>query len=135
MAAFADIVLADGQATPANKTFNVKKTVGTVSQWEERSGGIPIGFAKLQSETKDSDTVRRVKITVAVPVLEAVAGVNAQGFTPAPASAFIVRGSVEFILPNRTNTQNRKDILAFVKNALANATLASLVTDGQEIAG
>lgn len=135
MPAFADIVIKDGAATPVDKTFSVKKTVGTVSVWEERSSGIPVAYTKLQSETKESDTVRRVKLSVSLPVLEAVAGVNAQGYTPAPAVAFMLRGNVEFILPQRCSTQNRKDIAAFVKNALAHATFTSLILDGAEIAG
>lgn len=135
MPAFADIVIKDGSATPSDKTFSVKSTVGTVSKWEERSSGVPVAFAKLQSETKDSNSVRRVKLAIAVPVLETVSGVNAQGYTPAAAVAFIVRGNVEFILPQRCSLQNRKDVLAFVKNALAHATFQSIIQDGSEIAG
>lgn len=135
MPAFADIVINDGATTPVAKTFSVKKTVGTLSMWEERSSGIPVAYTKLQSETKDSDTVRRVKLAIALPVLETVSGVNAQGYTPAASVAFTVRANVEYILPQRCSLQNRKDINAFIKNALAHATFQTVIQDGSEIAG
>lgn len=135
MATFADIVLADGSATPVNHTFKTKTSSGRVAIWEDRVSGIPVSYGKLSVETKDNDTVRRVKLSVAIPTLEAAAGANKDGFTPAATVAYIHRVNVEFLLPQRGIVQNRKDILAYLKNALSNTVLAAIITDGDEIAG
>lgn len=135
MANFADISLNDGQATPVAHIFKVKKTVDTLSSWEDRSGGVAIGYIRLSSQTKDNADVRRVTLKVAMPTLEAVSGANPSGFTPAPKVAYTTLGTVEFVIPQRSSAAEKKNILAYVKNALLNATLASLVTDGEEIAG
>lgn len=135
MASFADIVLNDGQGTPAPHTFKVKKTVDTLSSWEDRAGGIAIGYSKLTTQTKDNADVRRVSIKIVVPTLEAVSGANPSGFTPAPKVAYTCQGTTEFVLSQRASAQEKKNIKAYMANALANAILASLVTDGEEIAG
>lgn len=133
MATFADITLADGLATPVNHTFKAKTCSGRVAVWEDRVSGIPVGFNKLSVETKDNDIVRRVRFSIAVPTLEAVAGANDRGFTPAATVAYVHRFNGEFLLPQRGVALNRKDMLAYVKNALSNAVLAAIITDGDEI--
>lgn len=135
MASFADISLADGLATPVAHIFKTKTSSGRLAVWEDRVSGIPVGYSKFSVETKDNETVRRVKLSVAVPTLEAVSGANNAGFTPAATVAYIHRVNVEFMLPQRGILQNRKDILAYVKNALANPVLAAIIADGDEIAG
>jgi len=135
MASFADISLADGLATPETHTFKTKTSSGRAAIWEDRVSGIPVGYNKLSVETKDNETVRRVKLSVAVPTLEAVAGANNAGFTPAATVAYIHRANVEFMLPQRGTPQNRKDILAYVRNALTDAVIAAIISDGDEIAG
>lgn len=135
MAAFADIILADGQATPVNHTFKVKTCVGTKARWEDRVTGIPLAYGVLSSETSESAAVRRIKMSIAIPTLEAVSGANPNGFTPAPAVAYTHRINVEFLLPQRGSQAERKSALAFVKNALLNSVLAGIITDGDEIAG
>lgn len=135
MASFADISLADGLADPQPHTFKTKTSSGRVATWEDRVSGIPVGFNKLIVETKDNETVRRVKLSLAVPTLEAVSGANNAGFTPAATVAYIHRVNVEFMLPQRGISQNRKDILAYVKNTLADSVIAAIITDGDEIAG
>ena len=135
MATFADILLADGSATPENHIFKTKTSSGRVATWEDRVNGIPVGYNKLIVETKDNDVVRRVKLSLAVPTLEAVSGANSSGFTPAATVAYVHRVNVEFMLPQRGIAQNRKDILAYIKSALSDTTLAAIITDGDEIAG
>ena len=135
MASFADIALADGLATPVSHTFKTKTSSGRLAVWEDRVNGIPVGYNRLSVETKDNDTVRRVKLSIAVPTLEAVSGANSSGFTPAATVAYTHRVNVEFMLPQRGIPQNRKDILAYLKNSLSSPTLAAIITDGDEIAG
>lgn len=135
MASFADIVLNDGQATPVAKTFKVKLNDNMVSVWEQRDLGVPIGYAIVRVQTKDTATVRKVSVSVSVPTLEAVSGANLSGFTPAPKVAYTHRANAEFILPQRGTTQERKNVKAFLTSLLGNATVASMINDGEEITG
>lgn len=135
MPTFADIILNNGEPTPVAKTFKVKLNDNRVSTWEDRSLGIPVGYAIVRLQTSESDTVRKVKISVACPTLEAVAGANGSGFAPASAVAYVHRCTTEFILPQRGTLAERKNILAFMLNALANATIVAVVRDGDEISG
>lgn len=135
MATFADIILNNGAATPVAKTFKVKMNDNMTSLWEERSGGIPLGYALLKVQTKDTQTVRKVMIWIAIPTLEAVAGANGAGFTPAAKVAYTHRSYQEFILPQRGTLDERKNLIAFHTNGLSNTTVKTVVQDGEEITG
>lgn len=135
MATFADLTINDGAATPVARTFKVKKTVGTKSSWEERSGGVPVGYWRLDSETRDTSELRRVKLHVVLPVLEAVAGTNPSGFVPAPAVAYSNFFNLEFGMSQRSSQLDRNHLYAICKNALNQAIFGSMITAGDEIAG
>lgn len=133
MPAIADLVLADGLATPVNHTFSVKSIVGVTASFEDRVSGVQVGYGKLTQQTSQSKNgIRRVKLAFSIPVLEAVSGSNATGFTPAAKVAYSTEVDVEFRISERAIVQNRKDIVAFLKNALSNANIASIIIDGAE---
>lgn len=136
MASFANIVINDGQAAPVAHTFAVKSNDARISKYEDRSGGIPVGYGKLMAAVSDiNKNNRRIEFSIEVPVLEAVSGANPSGFTPAAAVAYFNKVTVSFTTNNRSTTQNRKDLLAYVKNLLALSMTASIVVDGEEISG
>ena len=136
MASFSNIVIADGSATPAPHTFAVKSNDNRVSRYEDRAGGIPLGFGKLTAAISDvNKNNRRIEFTIEVPILEAVSGANPSGFTPAASVAYYNKVVIGFVTNNRSTTQNRKDLLAFAKNLLGLATVSSIVVDGEEISG
>lgn len=135
MATFADIILNNGEATPVAKTFKVKANDMGLSVWEERSGGIPIGFTTVKLQTKDSANLRKVMLWIELPTLEAISGANVAGFTPAQKRAYIHRSYQEFFLPMRGTLAERKNLVAFHTNFLANATISSVVREGEEITG
>lgn len=135
MATFANIVINDGQATPVAHTFSVKTNDQRVSIYEDRSGGIAVGYGRIRITTSDSDVIRRVKANIAIPTLEAVSGANPAGFTPAAQVAYTTQFNGEFLIPQRATLQEKKNIFAYAKNALALALFGSLVQDGEEITG
>lgn len=136
MASFANIVINDGATTPVTHTFAVKSNDNRISRFEDRAGGVPIGYSKLAVLISDiNKNNRRVEVTFEVPVLEAVSGANPSGFTPAAAVAYYNKATVTFVTNNRSTTQNRKDLLAYVKNQLALALMTSIIVDGEEISG
>lgn len=135
MALFANVTLNDGQATSVPHVFAVKSNDNQVSTFEDRVGGVPIGFGKLIVRTSETTEQRTVKVDILVPVLEAVSGANAAGFTPPAKVAYQNLGKLEFRTSLRSTLQQRKDIVAYVKNAASLALIGSLVADSEEISG
>jgi hypothetical protein len=66
-------------------------------------------------------------VKIVTPVLEQVAGSGVTGYTPPPAKAFDLVFIGEFILPERATLAQRKDILAFAKNALGHVVSQNAV--------
>lgn len=135
MTLFADLTINDGKATPVAHIFKVKLNDNMVSLWEDRVGGVPVGYGIVKMTTKDTATVRKVEIAIAIPTLEAVSGANPAGFTPAPKVGYTHRANIEFILPQRGSVAERVDILAYAKNFLALAMSTAVITTGEEITG
>lgn len=135
MAVFANIVLNDGAATPVAHTFAVKSNDNSVTTFEDRVGGVPIGYGKLIFRTSETSEQRTVKVDIVVPVLEAVSGANAAGFTPPAKVAYQNIGKLEFRTSLRSTLQQRKDLVAYVKHAAALTLLSSIVADSENISG
>lgn len=128
MAAFANLVLADGQTTPVNKTFTPTGLVPT-PKWQDKTGGIAIGMPEVTMKDSMSNSVDgsyKLRAEVKLPVLEVISGADG-GYTPSPKVAYTCWGIVEFTFPKRSVLQNRKDVQAFVKNLLANAVMTTAV--------
>jgi len=119
------LVLNDGQTTPVAKTFSARGADMSLATWKDISSGIAIGNPVITLSNKDSEGnngVYRVEARVTLPVLEVISG-DAQGYTASPKIAYKMFGKVELVSPNRATLQNRKDLLAFVKNLLAHAVM------------
>lgn len=135
MASFKNLTLNDGAATPVAHIFATKSNDNQVSVYEDRVGGVPIGYAKNIIRISETTEQRTIKVDIVVPILEAVSGSNASGFTPAAKVAYQNIGKLEFRVSARSTTQQRKDIVAFVQNMAADALLSSLVVDTESISG
>lgn len=143
MPALASITIDDGQATPVAHTFSPSgPDKNGVNYLYDRSGGIAIGFPNIAldlrepvagAKTSDSSRVYRAKIKVVMPVLEVTSASTGTGIQPAPTKAYEAAFVGEFILPERSTLQNRKDILAYAKNLLADSVVTSLVRDLESI--
>lgn len=147
MPALAAITVNDGQATPVAHTFNpVGPDVNGVSSFVDRSGGIAIGFPRIDISLREplkakgagsaSDGKSRIfkgVITIGVPTLETTSPTTGTGIQPAPTIAYVVAARLEFYLPERSTLAERKNLLAYVKNALAHATCTSVLQDLESI--
>jgi hypothetical protein len=143
MPAFTALSVNDGAAAPVAHTFSqvsLDQAVG-IARYADRSSGIAIGYPTVtlqitypsaKGRVSDPSRVVRVKANVELPIMEVLSG-NDAGYTPAPTIAYVMRGHTEFILPERSSLQNRKDIFAYVKNLLANAAVTALVQDQEAI--
>jgi len=136
MTAIAALTLANGESTPANKTFNpVSIDAAGVARWADRSGGIALGYPVVTFALKSpSKTSRAYKVTakVQLPVLEQTSASTASGIQPAPTLAYNLLANVEMVLPERSTLAQRKDMLAFLRNYLANATVITAAVENFE---
>lgn len=145
MPALASLVINDGAATPVAHTFNPSgPDKNGVNYFYDRSGGIAIGFPSVSLDLKEppvapagtsskSNRVYRASVKVTMPVLEVTSASTGTGIQPAPTKGYDLVFKGEFIIPERSTLQNRKDILAYAKNALAHTFVTSLVNDLESI--
>lgn len=129
MSALANIVIAD--SVPVNRTFApVNIDPAGVAKLADRSSGIAIGFPILtmsvRSPNKGSKTYKVVGKLV-TPILEVTAPSTSTGIQPAPTKAYDLLATIEFVLPERSTALERANLLALMKNFLANANMTNAV--------
>jgi hypothetical protein len=122
MPAITSIILADGQNTPVNKTFEVvtaQQGADAPAVWAERSGGTYASFKNMTMSVRraQNSTSTKVVLRIKDPTVDPVTG----------AVKLNTLVAIDFTLPDAANLQNRKDILAYAKNLLANAVVADAV--------
>lgn len=144
MPALASFAINDGAATPASHTFSPTDVKEGLATWHDRSGGIVIGYPKIstqlkfpssarQGEASKANRVCRVSAKVVLPVLEVTSPSTDTGIQPAPTKAYDVTCNMEFLLPERSTLQDRKHILAYVKNFLNTTLVTAVVQDLEAI--
>lgn len=145
MPVLAPITINDGKATPVAHTFNPSgPDKNGVNYFYDRIGGIAIGFPVISLDLREptaaaagtaskANRVFRATCKVVVPVLEVTSASTGTGIQPAPTKAYDLTFRGEFIIPERATLADRKDILAYAKNALAHAFVTSLVQDLESI--
>lgn len=124
MPAISAVTLADGQATPANHSFEVgssQQSDSLPASWYDRSGGTFSSFKSITALVKRNPRTQSTKVSMRItdPMLDATSGVLKHK----------TLATVEFVLPDSATVQNRQDILAYAKNLLADASVGSMVTD------
>lgn len=144
MSAVAPIVVSDAQATPENHSF-IPLGQDTKGVWwfeDQQSGTAPIGWNRMSIAITrpsnpapgavSSDRLSRVKLSIHTPVLETLSN-NSAGFTPSPTVAYIPRVNVEFLLPDRANGQNRKDLRRYAIGLLGDDQVINAVENLQSV--
>lgn len=139
----ANIILADGQATPVDHTFApTQDAKNGNSIFLDRSGGIAAGYPTMVINLREPDpafTVRKdasrlfkSDVRIIVPTLETISN-NSAGYTPAPSAAYACMGRLQMFMPERSTTQERKNLQAYMRNWLAHAVANSLYQDNEGI--
>lgn len=134
MTAFVNITLNDGQATPVAHTFAARRITEGIAKWQDVSSGVAVGFptvtASLREPVKGSKVpVYRAEIVITVPKLETVNASTYNGITPAPTKAYDCVAKLTLLLPERSETAVRKDMRAYLANALAQADIKTMIED------
>jgi len=142
MPAFAAMTINDSAAVA--KTFNPVKIENNVAIHQDQSGGVPILFPtiglslKMPTPAKNGEVssantrVCRSIMTVDLPTGETL-GTSGSGYTPPPTVAYVNRAKLEVISPERSTLTNRKDVRAFVYNALNLSYTKNVFEDLQAI--
>lgn len=124
MAQATAITINDGQATPVAVTFNPEQVTPALSVFADRAAGISSGYRRLKvrsSFATGKSVVNRAQLDIEYPVLQTVNGVSTVAYT--------LRGKVEVIEPDQCTDAERKNLYAFIKNALANPLIQGALRD------
>lgn len=124
MAQAANIVLADGQATPVNVTFAVEDVKSGIATFADRSTGIASRFPRLTVRYKGASgtTPAKTSFAVSMPIFGTLPS-GAQGVI------YTLRGSVNLDLPDGCTDAERKNFYAFIRNGLANTLVQGNMRD------
>jgi len=118
------IILDDGAATPVATTFSPEKVTPEISVFADRLSGISLAFRRLRcafSPSTPNRPTNRSMYEVIVPVTNVVDGVTVVAFT--------MRAKLEFVLPDGSTDQQRKDLYAFMLNGMSNALVRGNLRD------
>ena len=138
MPAIANIVIADGQPTPVNRTFApLMVDKNGVAFHENRATGIQVGFDILSIGLRRASKTQpqnKLSVKLQLPTLEVTSPSTASGIQPAPTQAYACTAFVEFVLPDRSTAQNREDLVVLLRNALtAGGAIATCVENLESI--
>lgn len=137
MPQIANIVINDATSpTPVAHTFAPVSQGGSDCSLADRSGGISVGYPTISvsmSLPSKSSRLYKTRLKVALPVLENVTNSTVSGIAPAPTLSYTMTADMTFFMPERSTLQNRKDIIAYAKNALANALITSVLENNETI--
>lgn len=132
MSQVSNIVINDGATTPVAHTFSPSRVAPDLVTYQDRSAGVVAGFNILTIGTRFADKkngAQKVTVRIALPTLAVTAPTTTTGIQPVPTAAYECFANIEFVLPSPSSVQNRKDLLAFVKNSIAHAVIQSAVVD------
>jgi hypothetical protein len=131
MAAIANMTINDGATVPVAHTLT-PITSGINTSWRDTVATLPVNgqvALRLNMKADSGSGLNKVKIVLDVPSLEVITGSSTQsGYQAPPRVAYSNRINIDFILPSRGTLQNRKDLLALIKSALADTQIEDAIT-------
>lgn len=128
MSAISSIVINDGMGVPVAHTFAPAKASDDFAQFEDRVSGIYVGYNKLtlslqrpKGPANVSNRNLKGSIKIETPKMETTSNNTIAGIAPAPTISYRPVVELNVTFPDRCNLQDRKDLLAYIKNVLSNA--------------
>lgn len=116
----APVILTDAESSPVDHTFAPADIKDGVAKYQDRSGGVPIGYPTVTFSVRDASKTNpntKVVLKLVDPKLNDMSP-NDDGFTPSPTVANACTLTVEGIFPGDSTLQARKNILAMLVDAL-----------------
>jgi hypothetical protein len=138
----ANIVLADAQGTPVNHTFIPKgRDANGVFWFEDQSQANAVGFWRISFEIKQppppsagtasDQRTTRVKVGLHEPILANITNSTVSGVEPSPQVAYVDRAFTEYVMPERSSLQNRKDLRKMNYNLQNDSQVVAVVENLQ----
>lgn len=131
------IVLTDAASTPVARSYYVlPPQKNGILAWIDRTQAVLKGANRLTLEQRESSratNARKVHWKLETPVLEQTSASTSTGIQPAPTLAYTLLATIEFVLPDRSSLQERKDLLAQVRDLIDEAIVTAQVQDGDLI--
>ncbi len=138
MSAAVNIVLADALATPVNHTFiPLGKDDKGVFWFEDQSQASALGYWKISFDfrrpgpakagTNSQNRTIRAIVGLHEPVLETLSNSTVSGIVPAPTLSYTPRVFGEYVMPERSSLQNRKDLRKMFANLMTNQQVIDMV--------
>jgi hypothetical protein len=126
MPAIAALTINDGAATPVARTFAVQGTNGLKATWLEKTAGVSVGYIKMTDEFREAKSSTGANSRVLgfeYPTVAVVNGVTTR--------VRVSSGQVRLNYAQDATDQEKKDLLAYMTNALSNAIMKPAIW-GQE---
>lgn len=124
MPSASNIVLADGQVTPVNHTFEPKRIAADTAVFSDRDAATSAGQKQLIlgfSATSANRKTDRATMRISMPIEQVVDGVTVVAYT--------ARISCDVVIPESMTQAQRDDLAAFFKNAAADAVVQGMITN------
>jgi len=99
-----------------------------VARYEDRTGGIPVGFPVLTLSVKrpsKTSPMYRVTAKIVVPELEETSASTQSGIKPPPTKAFEDTVTVEFLFHSRGTEEKRLRMLSLLKSLAYHGNIAA----------
>lgn len=132
MAIRGNITLTDAATTPVNRVYYPQQSVDGVITWRDRTQAILAGQNRLTvSQRAANKQSKSSKVTwkLETPILEVTSPSTSTGIQPAPTVAYTPLATLEFVMPDRASQQERKDLLAQLRDLIDEAIVTSQVHD------
>jgi len=131
MGAATNIVINDGATPSVGHTFTpVNRDPNGFMVFVDQSGEVPAGYHRMTARLREpspGSNDYKFELKIWRRTLEVTSPSTSTGIQPAPTLAYSQIGEVSFSLPKRGTEAERKDIRAFIKNALDNAQVRDMI--------
>ncbi len=128
------ISLTDAASTPVVRMFSRFKTIGDTIILHYRSAAMAyIAANRFSIGRRDGDSkngnATKLSFRLAMPTLAETSPSTSTGVSPLPVVAYEHFATIEFVMPGAGTQQERKDLLAMLRDALNESVVTSMVHD------
>jgi hypothetical protein len=133
MAQRAEITLTDAATTPVNHVYKPVGSAGPdILAWQDRTQSVLLGQNRLTVYQRPADRKSQAtKVTwkLETPILAQASGGTSSGYIAEPKVSHTLIAKGEFVLPAKSVLQERKDLLAQVRDLLGETIVTNQVHD------
>ena len=129
----ANVTLTDAETSPVGHVFTPSQTLPNgVIVWRDSNetnyAGQSILSVAQRAASKQAKSTK-VEWKLEMPILEVTSSSTSTGIQPAPTVAYKLLADLSFVLPERCSLQERKNILAMMRDLIDESIVAAEVQD------